>query len=118
MTGPGVWASEAAGVVVILLTTVSVAKTLPLPGSRVGVRLKKIAQGTDRIFRLVGRFTSTHERRSRYRSVHAPMILAAQLWSWLLLYLLGYALLLWPLAGQLARALKESGSSLLTLGFA
>jgi hypothetical protein len=118
MTGPGGWASEAAGVAVILLTSVSVAKTLLLPGSRVGFLLHKIDQGTDRIFRLVGRFTSTHERRSRFRSMHAPMILAAQLWSWLGLYFLGYALLLLPQTGQLSRALKESGSSLLTLGFA
>src|SRR2546423_2241748 len=118
MTGPGAWASEAAGVAVILLTSASVAKTLLLPGSRVGFLLRKIDQGTDRIFRLVGRFTSTHERRSRYRSMHAPMILAAQLWSWLGLYFLGYALLLFPQTGRLSRALKESGSSLLTLGFA
>jgi hypothetical protein len=118
MTGLGAWASEAAGVVVIVLTSASVAKTLLLPGSRVGFLLRKIDQGTDRIFRLVGRFTSTHERRSRYRSMHAPMILAAQLWSWLGLYFLGYALLLLPQTGRLDRALKESGSSLLTLGFA
>jgi hypothetical protein len=118
VTGPGAWATEAAGVVVIVLTSASVAKTLLLPGSRVGFLLRKIDQGTDRIFRLVGRFTSTHERRSRYRSVHAPMILAAQLWSWLGLYFLGYALLLLPQTGRLDRALKESGSSLLTLGFA
>ncbi|MEA2534089.1 MAG: hypothetical protein QOJ93_1900 [Actinomycetota bacterium] len=111
-------ASEAAGVVVIVVTSASVARTLLLPGSRVGFLLRKIDQGTDHIFRLAGRFTSTHERRSRFRSMHAPMILAAQLWSWLGLYFLGYALLLWPQTGQLARALKESGSSLLTLGFA
>jgi hypothetical protein len=118
VTGPGAWASEAAGVVVIVVTSGSVARTLLLPGSRVGVLLRKIDQGTDRIFRLVGHFVSTHERRSRYRSMHAPMILAAQLWSWLGLYFLGYALLLWPQTGRLSRALKESGSSLLTLGFA
>ena len=85
MTGPEALASEAAGVAVIVLTSGSVARTLLLPGSRVGFLLKKIDQGTDRIFRLVGRMISTHERRSRYRSVHAPLILAAQLWSWLAL---------------------------------
>jgi hypothetical protein len=104
--------------VVIVLTSGSVARTLLLPGSRVGFLLGKIDQGTDRLFRLIGRLTTSHERRHRYRSVHAPLILAAQLWSWLVLYLVGYALLLWPETGQLAAALKESGSSLLTLGFA
>ncbi len=118
MTGLAAWACELAGGVVILMTSGSVARTLLLPGSRVGFLLRKIDQGTDRIFRLVGRLTPTHERRSRYRSVHAPLILAAQLWSWLVLYLLGYALLLWPQTRHLGPALKESGSSLFTLGFA
>jgi hypothetical protein len=118
VTGPEAWASEAAGVVVIVVTSGSVARTLLLPGSRVGFLLKRIDQGTDRIFRVLGHMVSTHERRSRFRSVHAPVILAAQLWSWLVLYFLSFALLLWPQTGQLGRALRESGSSLLTLGFA
>ena len=45
MTGPETWASEAAGVAVIVLTSGSVARTLLLPGSRVGFLLKKIDQG-------------------------------------------------------------------------
>src|ERR1700736_6518712 len=99
------------------MTSGSVARTLLLPGSRVGFLLRKIDQGTDRIFRLVGRLTTSHERRHRYRSAHAPLILAAQLWSWLMLYILGYGLLLWPETGHLGAALKESGSSIFTLGF-
>jgi hypothetical protein len=118
VTGPGAWASEAGGVVLIAMTSGSVGRTLLLPGSRVGFLLRKIDQATDRIFRMTGRMISTHERRSHYRAVHAPLILAAQLTSWLALFLLGFALLLWPQTGNLGAALKESGSSLFTLGFA
>ncbi len=51
MTGLAAWACELAGGVVILMTSGSVARTLLLPGSRVGFLLRKIDQGTDRIFR-------------------------------------------------------------------
>lgn len=117
MTGVGAVASQAAGVAVIVCASASVARTLLLPGSRVGFILRKIDQGTDRVFRVIGRLTSSAERRHRYRTVHAPMILATQLWSWLALYVAGFALLLWPQTHDLSLALKESGSSIFTLGF-
>jgi hypothetical protein len=116
--GAGTWASGAAGVLVVLLTSGSVARALLLPGSHVGFLLYKIDQTTDRLFRLATRRMESHASRSRIRSVHAPVILAAQLWSWLALYLVGYALMLWPITHRLGSALRESGSSLLTLGFA
>lgn len=49
----------------------------------------------------------------------APVSLLAMLFTWLALFLLGFGLILWPLAAvPLADALRESGSSMLTLGFA
>jgi hypothetical protein len=48
----------------------------------------------------------------------APLILAVLLVCWLAAYLVGFGLLLWPETRNLAAALRESGSSLLTLGFA
>ena len=118
MTALGAVVSVAAGVAVVVLTSGSVARTLLLPGSHVGFLLKEIDQSTDKIFRAASRLLDTHEARHRLRTVHAPLILAVQLWSWLVLYLVGFALLLWPETHSLGRALKEAGSSLLTLGFA
>lgn len=118
MGGVAAWGSEAAGIAVVAMTSVSVARTLLLPGSRVGFLLRGIDQLTDRMFRLAGRFGATPERRHRMRSIHAPLILALQLWSWLALYLAGFALMLWPVVGSPGAALRESGSSLFTLGFA
>ena len=45
-------------------------------------------------------------------------MLAGLLISWLVAYLIGFGLVLWPVVGDLAAALRESGSSLFTLGFA
>jgi hypothetical protein len=112
------WGLDVAGVAVIAATTRSVARTLLLPGSRVGALLRLIDQGTDRLFRVMAHLRMEVDRRHRIRSIHAPLILAIQLWSWLALYLLGFALLLWPVAGSFGTGLREAGSSLLTLGFA
>ena len=38
--------------------------------------------------------------------------------TWLFLFLIGYGLMLWPFTGAFWDAMRESGSSLLTLGFA
>lgn len=118
MTGPETWAADLAGGALIVLTSRSVARTLLLPGSRVGLLLKFTDDATDRVFRLIARFVDGHERRSRFRSVHAPLILAIQLWTWLALFGLAFALLLWPVLHHFSAALRESGSSLLTMGFA
>jgi hypothetical protein len=117
MRGVETWASEAAGILVVLMTSASVVRTLLLPGSRVGFLLARIDEGTDRLFRLVTRHIGSLEGRSRARSLQAPLILVVQLWSWLALYLVGFALMLWPITHGLVSALRESGSSLVTLGF-
>lgn len=114
----GVVAGESVGGVVILMTAGSVVRTLLLPGSRIGVLLRGIDQSTDWLFRVMGRLGADHARRHRWRTIHAPMILALQLWCWLLLFFAGFAVMLWPFTHGLGRALEESGSSLLTLGFA
>jgi hypothetical protein len=44
--------------------------------------------------------------------------MGALLASWLCLFLIGFGLLLWPFTHNFAAALRESGSSMLTLGFA
>ena len=106
------------GLAVIALTSLSVTRTLLLPGSRAGFLLRGIDQATDRVFRLAGRMGAGYVRRHHLRAFHAPLILAVQLWSWLTLYLVGFSIMLWPVAGSLGGALREAGSSLLTLGFA
>lgn len=111
-------ACAVAGVVIILLTAANVLKALVMPGGQVSRLVKAVDQGTDRLFRPVSRRVSDVRVRHRILSFHAPLILATLLGAWLMLFLLGFALLLWPLTHNLGHAFREAGSSLFTLGFA
>jgi hypothetical protein len=70
------------------------------------------------VFRLAVHRMPDYEDRDRVLAFQAPVVLAALLISWLGAYLVGFGLVLWPVVGNLAAALRESGSSLFTLGFA
>ena len=50
--------------------------------------------------------------------LQGPALLMAILLTWLSMFFLGYGLILWPIVEGFADSLRESGSSLLTLGFA
>jgi hypothetical protein len=106
------------GGLLVLATSASVLATLIMPGGHVGRLVKVVDQATDRVFRLLCRPLKSYEQRHRVLSFHAPIILTTLLACWLLAYLLGFALLLWPAVGSFEPALREAGSSLLTLGFA
>jgi hypothetical protein len=106
------------GGLIALGTSASVLQTLVMPGGRVGRLFKTVNKATDAAFQMAGRRLPHYEERSRILSFQAPVVLAATLLSWLFAYLLAYGLILWPQTGNLAAALRESGSSLLTLGFA
>jgi len=61
----------------------------------------------------------TYEDRDAIMALFGPIALALLLITWLLLVLVGYMLVYWGLGvGSLALALRVSGSSLFTLGFA
>jgi hypothetical protein len=106
------------GVVLLIGTSISVLKTLVMPGGRIGLLYHAVARLVDRAFRLAVRRVPGYERRDRVLAFQAPVVLAGLLISWLVAYLIGFGLLLWPAVGDLGAALRESGSSLLTLGFA
>ena len=106
------------GGVLLIGTSISVLKTLVMPGGRVGLLFRIVDRVADRVFRLaVGRLRG-YKRRDRVLAFQAPVVLAGLLTTWLVVYFIGFAFLLWPLVGSLAAALRESGSSLFTLGFA
>jgi len=60
----------------------------------------------------------TYEAKDRILALSGPMSLLALLSVWMVLFFCGFALLLWPLVSDFGLALRESGSSMLTLGFA
>ncbi len=106
-----------AGAVVVLAAGRSLLQVVVVPRGSVGTVLKLADHLVDRVFRLLGRLARTYERRDRLLSAQGPTVLIAVLVFWLAAFLLGYGLLLWPALGHLRQALRESGSSLFTLGF-
>ncbi len=106
------------GGVLLIGTSISVLKTLVMPGGRIGPAYKTVGAAVDGVFRLAVRRVPRFERRDRVLAFQAPVVLAGLLISWLVGYLVGFGLVLWPAVGGLAAALRESGSSLFTLGFA
>ena len=106
------------GVLILVGTSDSVLKALVLPGARTGLLIRTTDQTIDRAFRMVCRRIGRYERRHRILALEGPVFLAGMLGVWLVLYVIGYTLLLWPWNTSLGAAWREAGSSLLTLGFA
>src|SRR5207249_8149003 len=108
------------GIVLVMVAAASVVVTLVVPR---GVR-SRLSAGVDRV---VGRVLvmatdlfRSYDAKDRLLTLHGPSTLLALLASWLLLFLAGFALILWPLipSRSFPDALRQSGSSLFTLGFA
>jgi hypothetical protein len=105
------------GGLLVLAVTVSIISTLVIPRGRVGF-MKVADRGVDWTYRKVARSLGSYERRDALLAGEPVVILAVMLVCWLVGYALGYGLMLWPSDHGLGRALRESGSSLFTLGFA
>lgn len=106
------------GALIALGTSMSVLQTLVMPGGRAGRLFKTADRSVDRTLILASRRLRQFEQRYSVLAFQAPLVLAVLLLSWLASYLLAFGLLLWPETLSLAGAMRESGSSLLTLGFA
>lgn len=101
-----------------LATSYSVLCTLVIPGGRAGLALRTVDRAVDALFGTAASRRRAALARHRVLQAQAPVILAAMLGAWLAGFLVAFALLLWPQTSDLPAALRESGSSLLTLGFA
>jgi hypothetical protein len=106
------------GGLIALGTSASILQTLVTPGGRIGRLFRTVDRFTDKVFRMATRPLPTYYRRYRIQAFQAPVELGVALFAWIVSYLLAFGLLLWPMVGSLAAALRESGSSVFTLGFA
>lgn len=112
------WLGFAAGIALIGVTWVSVIKSFMVP-RETRIRLNKIvSSGIYVLFRLVTIRVDNLARRERLLALSAPVFLLTLLGCWLICLWIGFALLLWPTKISFARAMRQSGSSLFTLGFA
>ena len=71
-----------------------------------------------RIFLAISNRFDDYESKDNILVLQGPVLLMAILLTWLSMFFLGYGLILWPVVEGFADSLRESGSSLLTLGFA
>ena len=115
------WVAFVAGVGLFFVTTVSEFNALVLPrsartflGTHVGFALRFVLQ-------VIANRMKTYEQRDTVLAYGGPGWLLAMLIVWLLLVWVSFALLMWVFLGPSAAfgdALRLSGSSMFTLGFA
>lgn len=114
------WIGFAIGLFIVWGTAGSVVRTLILPRgltSRLSTFVSR--KLTWRSFLFVADRFESYEAKDRILALSGPISLLTVLLTWVTLLLLGFALMLWPATGgSLPEALRESGSSLFTLGFA
>ena len=107
------------GIVLLLATVNSVIRTLVVPrvtSSRISAM---VTIGTLWVFHVIARRLRTYHRRDSLLAFAGPLILIGLLVVWLGLYWLSYALIMQMIEDiSFSVALRESGSSLFTLGYA
>jgi hypothetical protein len=112
------WIGFAAGLVLVLATAASVLETTIVPrGSRSGLT-PLILRLVNLPIRLIASRIGDYERRDSLLAYASAAYLVATLLVWLALFLVGYALMLWPSSAAFGDALRTAGSSMLTLGIA
>ena len=112
------WVGFAVGLCLCALTWSSVVKTLLVPGNTRSLITRVAARGVLTGFRLGASRIADVERRERWLSAGPPVFLVVLLGCWIACLYVAYALILLPFSGNPATALRMSGSSLFTLGFA
>lgn len=112
-------AATLAGLILFVLTTVSLVSTVIVPRSLRSIISDSVARAVTGTAFGLARLRRDYVKRDAILSWAGPMIIVFQLITWLLLYLLSYGLLLYGVGGSdLGDSLRQAGSSLFTLGFA
>jgi hypothetical protein len=114
------WPALVVGLFVIFVTASSLMRTLVLPrglASRLSVFVgRKLVFGG---FLFVARRMKTYEAKDKLLASGPPVALLTLLFMWLSLFTLGFALVFYAVVDvSFGAALREAGSSMLTLGFA
>ena len=107
------------GIVVVMISLVSLMRTVivprPLRSSLSGFVMWLVETAT----RGISFLRSTYARRDHVLAWTGPVMILAMLIAWLVGFLVGYAMLIYGISGMdFGNAMRQSGSSLLTLGFA
>ena len=107
------------GVAIVAVTLGSASRTLLVPRAIPASIARIVFLAIRWLFRIRAGSRHTYEQRDRTMAYYAPFALLALLVVWLALVLIGFGVMFWGLGVRpLSRAVEDSGSSLLTLGFA
>jgi hypothetical protein len=112
------WLGFATGLLLVLATDASVLETTIVPrGSR--SRLTSLVLRVVTLpMRIAASKVDDYEIRDRLRAYASAAYVVSILLVWLVLFLAGFALMLWPWSTSITDAFRIAGSSMLTLGFA
>lgn len=116
----GHWAALGVGLFLVIGTASSLIRTLVVPRALIPrLSITGARRGVRQIFLFVSGWFRNYETKDKILALSAPVSLIVQLMVWLALFGLGYGLILWAfIDGTLVAAMREAGSSMLTLGFA
>jgi hypothetical protein len=106
------------GALEILAVIAHIVRTLVVPRARPTMLAHAVDAGVDGFYRLVTAPLRTYERKDQVLAGQGAVVLLVQLITWLACFELGYSLVLWPFVHGFPTALRETGSSMFTLGFA
>ena len=107
------------GGVLVLITWGSVIRTLVVPRRRRDKVALTVDRVVDRAYRLLTKRARDYKTRDDRLASQAAMTILCQLAVWLVLFYVGFAMLLLPFHDlALHQAFAQSGSSLFTLGYA
>ena len=106
------------GALIVLAVTAHIVRTLVVPRARPTMLTHVVDAGVDAFYRLVTKPLRDYERKDQVLAGQGAVVLLVQLLTWLVAFELGYALVLWPFVHGFPTAMRETGSSMFTLGFA
>ena len=108
------------GLFLFIATTISLLRTAVVPRALRSVISDAVTGAVRSTFWSIARVRKDYYKRDAVLAWSGPMIIVMWLISWLLLYMVAYGLWIYGLGGggDIWAAIKQSGSSLFTLGFA
>jgi hypothetical protein len=112
------WVGFACGICLLLCTGSSVVKMLLIPRNLGSVISTGVSRLVLRVYLLITARIADLQRRENILATGAPAFLFSVLVAWIALLFFAYALILLPFTTGVTSALRLSGSSLFTLGFA
>jgi hypothetical protein len=111
------WLGLVAGTGLAVAAASSIVFTLVLPRAHPSRLSDLVLRGTHHAAKALADRIEDYERQDRFMSLGGPLALLLLFAVWVVLFLVAYSLVLWPLvAGGYPSALRSAGSALFTLG--